>query len=210
MGKPCPACFTVSQVKSFEGKTGPYLIALKQDRKMRGNFQSEGMNRGTRRRSEHRGLQQTAQNRRGQAHSQVSKVSARRMTKRRERFAELAEPRQLKIPQLKPILEKRTCSRRTERAGRIFYYMLSYSDFFFFFLKERPRPLICNCWSNEVLLLAPQVLSPLRLAEVLSEVLLTPQQNLQVIIWLYWFSKRDKVQNQWHKFMLPCLGKNCS
>lgn len=116
----------------LKGRLALTWRALKQDRKMRGNFQSEGMNRGTRKRSEDRGLQQTAQNRRGQAHSQVSKVSARRMTKRRERFADLAEPRQLKIPQRKPILEKRTCSRRTERAGRIFYYMLSYSDFFFF------------------------------------------------------------------------------
>lgn len=62
-------------MKFSEGKTGPYLIAVKQDRETRGNFESEEENRGARKRSEHRGLQQTAQNSREQAHSQVSKVS---------------------------------------------------------------------------------------------------------------------------------------
>lgn len=47
-------------MKFSEGKTGPYLIAVKQDRETRGNFESEEENKGARKRSEHRGLQQTA------------------------------------------------------------------------------------------------------------------------------------------------------
>jgi len=124
-GKPCPVCFTVGEMKSSEGETGSYPIAVKQDRKMRDNFLSEGEKRGARKISEHRGLQQIAQNSREQLHSQVSKVSARRMSNRLERLHSLLNPDNKKIPQMKPALEKRTCSRRTQRTGRIFYYMFS-------------------------------------------------------------------------------------